>query len=123
MAADVRAPQPSRGLSPLAIVGLLAFAGLFAWLGLKLVKYNYPDSLASAKDVPGWMVDGYYGTFTDADMLALRGGQCSHDPIFVRPKADGSAVLTCGIPAQPWPVLLFVVDALDPNGIYRRAGT
>ncbi|MBO0501828.1 hypothetical protein J1C51_23935 [Chromobacterium haemolyticum] len=117
------APQPSRRLSPLAIVGLLAFAGLFVWLGLKLVKYNYPDSLASAKDVPGWMVDGHFSTFTDADMLALRGGQCGHDPIFVRAKPDGSAVLTCGIPAQAGPVLLFVVDALDPNGIYRRAGT
>lgn len=122
MAADVSAPQPSRRLSPLAIVGLLAFAGLFAWLGLKLVKYNYPDSLASAKDVPGWMVDGHFGTFTDADMLALHAGQCSNEPVFVRPKADGSAVLTCGIPAQPGPVLLFVVDVLDPRSVYRRAG-
>ncbi|MCW3641455.1 hypothetical protein [Burkholderia cenocepacia] len=116
------APQPSRRLSPLAIVGLLAFAGLFAWLGLKLVKYNYPDSLASAKDVPGWMVDGHFGTFTDADMLALHAGQCSNEPVFVRPKPDGSAVLTCGIPAQPGPVLLFVVDVLDPRSVYRRAG-
>lgn len=123
MAADVSAPQPSRRLSPLAIVGLLAFAGLFAWLGLKLVKYNYPDSLASAKDVPGWMVDGHFAKFTDADMLALHAGQCSNEPVFVRPKADGSAVLTCGIPAQPGPVLLFVVDVLDPHSVYRRAGT
>lgn len=123
MVADVSAPQPSRGLSPLAIVGLLVFAGLFAWLGLKLVKYNYPDSLVSAKDVPGWMVDGHYGTFTDADMLALHGGQCSNEPIYVRVKPDGSAVLTCGIPAQAGPVLLFVVDALDPHSVYHRTGT
>ncbi len=107
-------------ISPLTAVVALALVWLVSWLGLKLVKYNYPDSLASAKDVPGWMVDGRYVTFTDADMLALRGGQCSHDPIFVRPKADGTAVLTCGIPAQPGPVLLFVANALDPNSVYQR---
>ena len=107
-------------ISPLTAVVALALVWLFSWLGLKLAKYNYPDSLTSAKDVPGWMVDGHFGTFTDADMLALRGGQCGHDPIFVRPKDDGTAVLTCGIPAQPGPVRLFVVDVLDPNGIYRR---
>ena len=123
MAADVSAPQPSRRLSPLGLIALMAFAGLFVWLGLKLVKYNYPDSLASAKDVPGWMVDGHFATFTDADRLALHAGQCSNEPVFVRSKADGSAVLTCGIPAQPGPVLLFVVDVLDPHSVYRRAGT
>ena len=102
-------------ISPLTAVVALALVWLFSWLGLKLAKYNYPDSLTSAKDVPGWMVDGHFGTFTDADMLALRGGQCSHDPIFVRPKADGSAVLTCGLPAQPGPVKLFVVGELEPQ--------
>lgn len=114
--------RPSLRVSPLTAVVALALVGLFLWLGLKLVKYIYPDSLTSAKDVPGWMVDGHYGTFTDADMLTLRRGQCSHDPIFIRPKADGTAVLTCGGPAQPGSVLLFVADALDPNSISGRAG-
>lgn len=102
-------------VSLLAAVVALALVALFYWLGLKLVKYNFPDSLASANDVPEWMVDGHYGTFTDADILALRRGQCSHDSIYIRLKADGTAVLTCGIPMQLGPVFLFVADALDPN--------
>lgn len=53
-------------ISPLTAVVALALVWLFSWLGLKLAKYNYPDSLTSAKDVPGWMVDGHFGTFTDA---------------------------------------------------------
>jgi len=93
----------------------VAFARLFVLFGLQTVKYKYPDSLDSAKDVPGWMVDGHFGTFSDADIGALRKGECSHDPIFVRPKADGSAVLTCCLPAQPGPVKLFVVGVLEPQ--------
>lgn len=114
--------RPSLWVYPLTAVGALALVGFFFWLGIKLVKYNYPDSLTSAKDVPGWMVDGHYDTITYADMLALRRGQCSHDPIFIRPKADGTAVLTCGGPSQPGSVLLFVAGALDPNSINGQAG-
>ncbi len=97
------------------VATIAAIAWLFALFSMQMVKYKYPDSLDSAMDVPGWMVDGQFGTFNDADMGALRKGECSHDPIFVRPKADGSAVLTCGLPAQPGPVKLFVVGELEPQ--------
>lgn len=95
----------------LVVVVTLVFVWFFFWFGLKMVKYSYPDIVASAKDVPGWMVEGQYKIFTKADMLTLRNDQCSHHPIFVRQKNDGTAVLTCGIPAELWPVRLFVADA------------
>lgn len=113
--------RPFLRVSPLTALMALALMGFFFWLGLTLLKYNYPDTLISAKDVPGWMVDGHFGTFTDADMLTLRRGQCSHDPISIRPKADGTAVLTCGGPAQIGSVLLFVADTLDVKSINGRA--
>lgn len=45
--------RPSLRVSLLAAVVALALVGFFFWLGLKLVKYNYPDSLNSAKGCAG----------------------------------------------------------------------
>lgn len=82
-------------------------------VGYRAVKHSLPQWLDSASEVPVFMIDGSYGRFSDADMVALRKRACSHDPIKVSPMADGSAVLTCGFPIQIGPIRLFVASAVD----------
>lgn len=101
----------------------IVFVVLACWLGLRLLKYNCPDYLSSAHEVPAWMIDGGFNIYAAADMIALRSGQCSHDPISLRPMVDGTAILTCGSPSKIGPVLLFVVDMLDESGIYGHVNS
>lgn len=90
------------------------------WWPIQIVKYNYTDQLASAKDVPAWMIDARYLRLTDADILSLRGGECHRKQIFIRPMSDGRAVVTCCHPTKMDSVILYVVDTLDPSvlGMY-----
>lgn len=92
---------------------LLALALVLIAGGYRTVKHSLPQWLDSANEVPVFLIDGSYGKFADADMLALRKGACSHDPIQVSPMADGSAIVTCGFPIQIGPIRLFVASAVD----------
>jgi hypothetical protein len=89
-------------------------------LGYRVVKYNTPNLVDSAKKVPSFMIDQSYGKFTDEDMQALRRGACSSDPIEVSPMADGTAIMTCGIPVQPGPVRLFIATSTDMPSLGLR---
>jgi len=106
-------------------VALLALLLLGIAIGYRTVKHSLPQWLDSAGDVPAFMIDGSYGKFVDADMLALRKGACSHDPIEVSPMADGSAIVTCGFPILLGPIRLFVASAVDIPvlGIRQSAAT
>lgn len=86
------------------------------WMGIRMTVYNLGDFVKTASDVPTWLVNHSYAVVGDAEILALREGLCKHDPVYIRPKSDGSAVMTCGRPAGSGPVILFTVASLDPTG-------
>ena len=80
--------------------------------GVGLIKYYCHIFFNSAKNVPNWMVDGYYSAFTNSDVGVLHNGLCENRPIFIYLKNDGSALLICGEPFQFDPVLLFVANSI-----------
>lgn len=87
------------------------------WMGARVFLYNLPDLVSQASTVPGWLVERDFAVYDDTDNEALRRGLCAHDPIYVRPKQDGSAVMTCGRPIGTGPVLLFTARSLDQAGV------
>lgn len=93
----------------LAIAAFVLLAWLIVLVGFRFFKYHYPKSLASANEVPAWMVAGTFGKFSGDEILLLRRTVCSHEPVEITQKDDGTAVLTCGTPVHG-PVLVFVAD-------------
>jgi hypothetical protein len=89
----------------------LGFAVLLVFSVYGLVKLNLPNLLGSASQVPAFMIESHYDRFTDADMVALRRGLCSHEPIQIVPMKDGTTVLMCGGPASAGSFLMFSVTS------------